>query len=158
MKKAAILVVFTGSLIGCDRSALPFLGNWTGTFAVQKNASNQPTNRLTMTGYIQIYRTGSKFIMEFANPVQTLDLTGTWKLASGTRIMLHFTKFKLTEPGSDVLDATSSPVLTPDQLHSAYTPDMILDLAPDKLHLTGLLMKIGPLLGRHQLVKTTMIR
>lgn len=141
------------TLTGCNKERIPFLGHWDGGFDVTSSTASAPTTALNMRGYLQLYRTSDKFLIELSNPTQVLDLGGKWRMIGGKRIELTFRDFKLTEPDLTKLRGMRRPFLDPADLKAAYTKPLILDLSPDGKTLTGLLMRIGPLLGRHEFKK-----
>lgn len=152
------LATVTGLILysKAHRTALPFLGHWNGTFIVSKNGSDMPTDRLTLSGFIQLYRTGNRLVSQFANPAQEVDTKGHWKVISPTRISLHFSGYKLTEGDLVALKASGASLFKSNALRKAFSQDLVLDLSSDKLHLKGLLIHIGPLQGHFFFKKITL--
>lgn len=142
-----------GALAGCNKEKMPYLGHWDGGFDVTSSTSAEPTKALAMRGYLQLYRTDEKFLIELSNPIQVLDLTGKWKMVGTKRIELTFHDFKLGEPDLDKIKAMRRPFIQPEELRAAYTKPLILTLSPDGKTLNGLLMRVGPLLGAHAFKK-----
>jgi hypothetical protein len=155
MRPTLVVTAFVaiGSLTGCNKERIPYLGHWDGGFNVTSSTASPPTAALNIRGYLQLYRTGDKFLIELSNPTQVLDLGGKWRMVGGKRIELAFHEFKLTEPDLAKLKGMRRPFLEPADLKIAYTKPLILDLSPDGKKLTGLLMRMGPLLGRHEFSK-----
>ncbi|MHB8637393.1 MAG: hypothetical protein ACYC96_13065 [Fimbriimonadaceae bacterium] len=149
LRTVAMLLAAGATVAGCNKERIPFLGHWDGGFDVTSTTASVPTTAIVLRGYIQLYRTNDRFLMEMANPLQLLDLAGNWRMVSSTRIELTFHNFKLTEPDLEKLKAMHKPYLDPVALRAAYTKPLILDLSPNGKQLTGLLVRVGPLLGTH---------
>lgn len=131
-------------LTGCQTAQMPYLGHWNGGFvAVSGDKKAAPE------GYFQLYRMDNRFVMQLENSVQKLDIGGSWTILKKGRIEMKVKTLKISQPESDVMESMGKPYLSPDAIHKAYASPLIFDLSKDGQTLTGLLMKIGPLEGRH---------
>ncbi|HLK13283.1 MAG TPA: hypothetical protein VKT78_00635 [Fimbriimonadaceae bacterium] len=152
---ALLVLALAGALAGCNKEKIPFLGHWDGGFEVTSSTAAAPVAAINMRGYLQLYRTGDKFLMELSNPVQVLDLGGKWKMVGSHRIELTFREYKLSEPDLVKLKGMRRPFMDPADLKNAFSKPLLLDLSQDGKSLTGLLIRIGPLLGKHVFRKGT---
>jgi hypothetical protein len=150
-------------LAGCNDRLRPYLGHWDGEFAV--SSSSVPAEPLKLHGYVQLYETGDKFIIEIANPVQKLTLKGNWKLLklaarptehgdfSARMVDLFVTDFGLEQLPVERLRVTHRAYIEPAALHAAFGKPVVLRLSEDGKHLEGLLTTIGPMMGRFEFSK-----
>lgn len=144
----ATAILVTAALTGCNKDHIPYLGHWDGGFVVTGAETGVPSAKLAMNGYLQLYRTNDKFLIQLSNPTQVLNLSGVWHMVGKNRIELTFNDFRLDEPDLTKLKAMRRPYIEPSDLKNAYSKTMVLVLSPDG-NLTGLLMRVGPLLGKH---------
>ena len=149
----AAAIVAIATLTGCNKERIPYLGHWDGGFEVALSTSAAQSSAINMRGYLQLYRTDDKFLIQLSNPTQVLDLGGKWRMVGPRRVELTFHDFKLAEPDLNKLKGMGRPFLEPADLRAAYTKPLILDLSKDAKTLTGLLMRVGPLLGKHEFKK-----
>lgn len=136
------------ALSGCHKPNLPFLGHWSGKFELTGESEPADAKALVLGGYLQLYQTGSKAILDLTNKAQHVNIVGTWKLVSPKRAEVRLQNPKIDMPPLDQLTALKEPFLDPTVLQDKLTVPIILDLSTDKNHLTGLLTTIGPLKGR----------
>jgi hypothetical protein len=131
---------------------MPYLGHWVGGFQVTSATREVPVAKLAMNGYLQLYRTDDKFLIQLSNPTQVLNLGGVWRMIGAHRIELTFNAFRIDEPDLTKLKGMRRAYLEPEDLKAAYSKPLILDLGPPGT-LNGLLVRVGPLLGRHVFMK-----
>ncbi len=99
----ATLVFAVSFLSGCNKQTIPYLGHWDGGFEVTSSTSTAQNEKLAMNGYLQLYRSHEKFLMQLSNPTQVLNVGGTWHMLGPKRIQLTFNSFRLDEPDLDKL-------------------------------------------------------
>lgn len=150
---APMLALLLACSIQCRGPSMPFLGHWTGKFDVTQNTSGFPSKRVTLGGYLHIYRTGERALMSLSNDAQSVTINGTWKIEKDGNLIVHIAKVSIQQPPKDVMEASGTPFLDDSAINSGFKPDMIFQLSPDHGQLTGLLMTIGPLTGKFDLTK-----
>ncbi len=130
---------------GCvDRSRVPVMGLWTGGFYADKGQA--------FKGYLQLYRTGDKFKMRLASKDQAIDFDGTWTVDK-RRIVLSVGDIKFDNPTEEDQKALGLKIIQPDEVRSAYSKPITLDLDQGETKLGGLTMTLGGLSGKHEFSK-----
>lgn len=154
MRRYPVIVAIAAmTLLGCNKERMPYLGYWHGGFDVQSSTAAAPTSSINLRGYVQLYRTEDKFEIELSNPVQVMDVGGRWKMLGPNRIELTPHEFRINQKDIDKLKALRKPFIEPEVLRSAYSKPLVLNLQGDGKTLDGLLMRVGPLLGKHRFEK-----
>lgn len=151
--RGALVLCAAVAAAGCHKEQIPYLGYWHGGFEVDDSVPKADAQTAMPRGYLQLYRTHDKFLIELANQIQVLDLGGTWKMLNSHSIELTFHDFRLNEPDVDKLKAMRRSFIDPAALREVYGKPMVLHLSADGKTLEGLLVHIGPLLGKHRFIK-----
>jgi len=139
-----------------NKDIMPFLGKWSGGFNVQRVTVGADTpkdrERSSLHGFVQIYATNRKFKLHLEGEQEALDLTGTWTFKKN-RMTLTTTDFAVDDQGGADMRNPNMKFIPADELRVGYTRPMVLDLSPDKKHLSGLPITIGGLVGKHDFAK-----
>lgn len=155
LRQALILGLISGLLLaGCNTELAPYLGYWNGGFVPEQGGG------LQLRGYVQLYQSGNKFQMEFANPVQSVSLKGTWKIGRNqgsnqrtNQAVLHATSISVTQLPLEKLKALKVPYLTTSAFETAFREPLILQLASNGKSLDSSLITLGPGLGHYHFAK-----
>lgn len=132
---------------------MPYLGHWTGDFVASENTTGFPTEKVTLKGYIQVYKTNRMVKMNLENAAQTVILNGNWKVEKDGDLVVHIAGVNIQQPAKDVMEAAGTPFLPDSAIQSGFKPDLIFKLNKDHSQLLGLEMTIGPLTGHFDLNK-----
>jgi hypothetical protein len=159
--KLGLALAATLLLSGCFTGLAPYLGHWVGSFEVEQAAKGVPVDALNLKGYVQLYQTGDRCLLELANPAQKLTLKGTWKIATPSgretvklrRVVVTVNDLVLEEPSLERLKALHRPFIDPAELRAAFAKPLILELSEDGKTMNGILVTIGPLLGHFHFIK-----
>jgi hypothetical protein len=149
MRGLAVLPFVLLLAVGCSHRDADLLGQWNGGFEPESAPAGTPTRDLAMKGYIHIYLNENKFKLELSNRFQVLKYEGHWQRLTPKRIELRVDTNGMTvdEPDLDKMKAMGKPILDPDAIKAFYGKPLILDVGKDTLN--GLLVTLGPMLGRH---------
>lgn len=152
----ALLVVITARSSCSNKELLPYLGRWTGDFAVEsiRTGPNTATDlkRSTLHGFMQIYASHKGFKIHLEGEQESFDVSGTWRL-QGKRLVIRTQDIKIDDGGGvDARDPNRKFIL-PDDFRAAYNRPILLDLIPTRHALEGLPMTVGELIGRHRFTK-----
>jgi hypothetical protein len=130
-------------IAGCvDKERAPVLGMWTGGFYTDEAE--------VLRGYLQLYRTGDKFKMRLTTKQQEMNFEGTWSIAK-ERITLRVADIKFENPSDETRKALGLKIFDPEQIRSAYSKAITLDVGPNELK--GLTLTLGQIQGRHKFTK-----
>jgi hypothetical protein len=142
-------------LFGCgDRSAMPYLGKWSGGYTVEtagKGSVGGPA-RNGLKGFLQLYRTESRYELHLEGEQFGLVAGGTWSQKEG-RVNLAPKEVKIDDGGGQEARNPNRAWIEPATLREAYARPMALRLSKDGQRLTGLLTEVGPLTGTHSFVR-----
>lgn len=163
MKKAifptlllAIALFFTARASCANKDLIPFLGKWSGNFAVSRILKGPDTDKArkdwSMSGYVMIHASGRSFALHLEGPQETLDTSGTW-VYSGNRVTLNPLKIDIDDMGGEALRNPNLPFIPTDAVREAYLKPIVLELTKDKKHLNGLTISVERLIGRLELAK-----
>lgn len=157
---AAFLILAGLTSVYFNRSAnkelLPYLGKWTGSFAVDKVAGKQNpalAKRSSLTGYLQLYGAKNRFEMRLSGEQQDVTVKGTWALEKETRLVLNPAEVAIEDYGGASQRDPNLVYIPNDRVRLAYQKPIVLDLSPDRQRLEGLLTSIGDLTGHHEFVR-----
>ena len=141
-------------LAGCDRSAMPFLGKWSGGFTVERAGKGAVGGaaRNSLKGFLQLYRTGERYELHLEGEQFGLVAGGTWSQKDG-RLTLAPTSVKIDDGGGEETRDPNRAWIDPAQLREAYSRPLALRVSKDGKKLTGLLVSVGPLVGTHAFVR-----
>jgi hypothetical protein len=142
---------------GCEiRDNNPFLGRWTGKFAVESagTETGKELARNDLKGYLQVYATHKKFEMYLVGEQETLTARGEWS-SEGNRMILKVLSLEIDDAGGEMKRRMDKKYILPDDLREAYHGSLALELSEDKQKLVGQKMTVGLLIGAHQFQKVT---
>lgn len=109
---------------------------------------DEPNERASQKGYIQVYIGRRRFTAHLAGEQQTMDVQGTWK-REGDRLMLEFKELKFDDFGGEAVREPSKRFLAISELRKLYARPLVLDLSEDHRKLEGLPISVGGFAGRH---------
>ena len=138
-------------LAGCaDRSAMPYLGKWTGGLTVETAGKGAigGARRNDLKGFLQLYKTESRYELHLEGEQFGLVAGGTWSRKDG-RVTLAPTTVKIDDGGGQEARDPNRAWIDPAALSAAYSRPMSLRLSKDGTRLVGLLLDVGPLTGTH---------
>ena len=133
---------------------MPFLGKWSGGFTVEKVGPGAVGDaaRNSLKGFLQIYKTGSRFELHLEGEQFGLVAGGSWAQKDG-RVTLSPKDVKIDDGGGEEVRNPNRAWIAPPELRTAYSRPMALRLSKDGKRLTGLLIEVGPLTGTHSFVR-----
>ena len=142
-------------LLGCgDRSAMPYLGKWSGGLTVDRIGPGAigTVARNSLKGFLQLYRTDARYELHLDGEQFGLVAGGSWAQKDG-RVTLSPTSVKVDDGGGEEVRNPNKAWIEPAVLSDAYSHPMSLRLSKDGQRLTGLLVEVGPLTGTHSFVR-----
>ncbi len=150
-----IVLLSLVALTGCgDRSAMPYLGKWSGGFTVERAGPGTVggARRNDLKGFLQLYRTDARYELHLDGEQFGLVAGGTWTQKTG-RVALSPTSVKVDDGGGEEKRNPNRAWIPADALSAAYSRPMSLRLSKDGKTLTGLPLDVGPLVGTHSFVR-----
>jgi hypothetical protein len=136
--------VALGKLRGSNKDLVPFAGRWIGGFEPEENRQNG------LDGHLQVYLSGKKFKLHLSGPQQSVELDGTWTKEGDRRIVLRPASIQIDDGGGAEMRDPNKPFIPSDDIRSALTREIPLDLSSDGKALTGLTTSMGELAGKHE--------
>jgi hypothetical protein len=150
------LLVLVVLVAGCaDPKIVPLLGNWTGSFKAESVDGRKDVALLKATdfkAYLQLYRTKDRFKMRMENPLQAVEVTGSWS-RKGDQILLAPAEFKFENPSEEAQKTKNMRIVQPQEMREGYGKSFALDISPDSKSLSSPTMTLGIVTGRHFFTK-----
>lgn len=146
-----LILLATG---GCDRSAMPYLGKWSGGFTVETAGPGTVGGaaRNSLKGFLQLYKTEARYELHLEGEQFGLVAGGTWTHGDG-KVTLAPTSVKVDDGGGEEARNPNRAWIDPAELSKAYSRPMSFRVSKDGGRMTGLLIGVGPLTGTHTFVR-----
>lgn len=133
---------------------MPFLGKWSGGLTVDRVGPGVVggPERNNLKGFLQLYRTESRFELHLDGEQFGLVAGGSWTQKDG-QVTLSPKTVKIDDGGGQEARNPNRAWIDPADLRTAYSRPLALRLSKDGKRLTGLLVEVGPLTGTHAFVR-----
>lgn len=134
---------------------MPFLGKWSGSFAVEAVAKGTPVadpGRNTLRGFLQLYQTGARYELHLDGEQEGLVSGGTWSAKNG-RVVISPTSVKIDDEGGAEARNPNKTWIDPAQLREAYSRPLEFHVSKDGQRMTSVLETVGPLTGTYSFVR-----
>ncbi len=151
-----LLLGLTVRATNANRDLLTYTGKWKGGFTVDSittgpdDEANRHRSRLQ--GYVQIYLSNRRFQLHLEGEQQGIDVDGSWT-ADGNRVTLKPREVKIDDQGGEAKRDPNKKYIPNEAVMAAYNRPLVLIQTPDKKGYEGLVVTVGPLLGKHRFTK-----
>jgi hypothetical protein len=141
----ALLIVGALSAVffarGSNKELMPYFGKWNGQFDTTDEAAG-------LRGYLQMYATGRRFVLDLQGPQQGIEVSGVWVEERTGQVVLSPNSITIDDWGGEEKRDPNKPYLSEDAVRSAFNRKIALSMSEDKKALEGLPMSIEGISGR----------